>query len=43
MALSLYHSWASPRNGRVREMGLGALRHVSLKQARKLASGWRSV
>ncbi|MBB4077237.1 integrase [Bartonella fuyuanensis] len=26
-----------------REMGLGALRDVSLKQARELATGWRSV
>ncbi len=24
-------------------MGLGALRHVSLKKARELATGWRSV
>ncbi|WP_208438719.1 tyrosine-type recombinase/integrase [Bartonella grahamii] len=30
-------------HGRRREMGLGALRHVSLKQARELATGWRSV
>ncbi|WP_375693865.1 tyrosine-type recombinase/integrase, partial [Bartonella sp. AD24XZML] len=29
--------------GRRREMGLGALRDVSLKQARELATGWRSV
>ncbi|OPB33923.1 protein of unknown function (DUF4102) [Bartonella taylorii] len=28
---------------RRREMGLDALRHVSLKQARELATGWRSV
>ncbi|WP_375679442.1 tyrosine-type recombinase/integrase, partial [Bartonella sp. AP7XZML] len=28
---------------RRREMGLGALRDVSLKQARELATGWRSV
>ncbi len=37
MALSLYHSWWR------REMGLGALRHVSLKKARELANQWRSV
>ncbi|WP_144755575.1 tyrosine-type recombinase/integrase [Bartonella saheliensis] len=30
-------------HGRRREMGLGALRDVSLKQARELATGWRSV
>ncbi|WP_375657657.1 tyrosine-type recombinase/integrase, partial [Bartonella sp. CL32QHWL-1] len=30
-------------HGRRREMGLGALRHVSLKQARELANQWRSV
>ncbi|MET3560775.1 integrase [Bartonella japonica] len=30
-------------HGRRHEMGLGALRHVSLKQARELATGWRSV
>uniref|UniRef100_UPI0035CEDAFF tyrosine-type recombinase/integrase n=1 Tax=Bartonella sp. CL434QHHD TaxID=3243529 RepID=UPI0035CEDAFF len=30
-------------HGRRREMGLGALRHVSLKQARELATGWRAV
>ncbi|MBX4335601.1 tyrosine-type recombinase/integrase [Bartonella raoultii] len=30
-------------HGRRREMGLGALRDVSLKQARELANGWRSV
>ncbi len=30
-------------HGRRREIGLGALRDVSLKQARKLATGWRSV
>ncbi len=30
-------------HGRRREMGLGALRDVSLKQARKLATGWHSV
>ncbi len=30
-------------HGCCREMGLGALRDVSLKQARELASGWRSV
>ncbi|SSZ38983.1 Putative prophage CPS-53 integrase [Bartonella grahamii] len=30
-------------HGRCREMGLGALRDVSLKQARELATGWRSV
>ncbi len=30
-------------HGRRRERGLGALRDVSLKQARELASGWRSV
>ncbi len=29
--------------GRRREMGLGALRDVSLKQARELATGWRAV
>ncbi|WP_081651663.1 tyrosine-type recombinase/integrase [Bartonella birtlesii] len=30
-------------HGRRREMGLGALRDVSLKQARELATGWRAV
>ncbi|WP_375618790.1 tyrosine-type recombinase/integrase [Bartonella sp. AC134YNZD] len=30
-------------HGRRREMGLGALRDVSLKQARELANQWRSV
>ncbi|WP_273719542.1 MULTISPECIES: site-specific integrase [Bartonella] len=30
-------------HGRRREMGLGALRDVFLKQARELATGWRSV
>ncbi|MET3559663.1 integrase [Bartonella japonica] len=30
-------------HGRRREMGLGALRHVSLKKARELANQWRSV
>ncbi|WP_375703694.1 tyrosine-type recombinase/integrase [Bartonella sp. AD13SXNS] len=30
-------------HGRRREMGLGALRGVSLKQARELATGWRFV
>ncbi|MET3559429.1 YD repeat-containing protein [Bartonella japonica] len=30
-------------HGRRREMGLGALRHVSLKQACELATGWRSI
>uniref|UniRef100_UPI0035D0D92E tyrosine-type recombinase/integrase n=1 Tax=Bartonella sp. CL63NXGY TaxID=3243538 RepID=UPI0035D0D92E len=30
-------------HGRRREMGLGALRDVSLKQARELATRWRSV
>ncbi|GAA4663821.1 tyrosine-type recombinase/integrase [Bartonella pachyuromydis] len=30
-------------HGRRREMGLGALRDVSLKQARELANGWRSI
>ncbi len=30
-------------HGRHREMGLGALRDVSLKQARELANQWRSV
>ncbi|EJF86129.1 hypothetical protein MCY_00798 [Bartonella rattimassiliensis 15908] len=30
-------------HGRRREMGLGALRHVSLKKARKLANQWCSV
>ncbi|WP_375618912.1 MULTISPECIES: tyrosine-type recombinase/integrase, partial [unclassified Bartonella] len=30
-------------HGRRREMGLGALRHVSLKQARECANQWRSV
>ncbi|WP_019223829.1 tyrosine-type recombinase/integrase [Bartonella rattaustraliani] len=30
-------------HGRRREMGLGALRHVSLKQAREHATRWRSV
>ncbi len=29
--------------GRRREMGLGALRDVPLKQARELATGWRAV
>ncbi len=30
-------------HGRRHEMGLGALRDVSLKQARELATGWRSI
>ncbi|WP_375683526.1 tyrosine-type recombinase/integrase [Bartonella sp. AP3QHHD] len=30
-------------HGRRREIGLGALRDVSLKQARELATGWRTV
>ncbi len=30
-------------HGRRREMGLGALRHVSLKKARELANQWRAV
>ncbi|WP_375633500.1 Arm DNA-binding domain-containing protein, partial [Bartonella sp. MM97QHHN] len=30
-------------HGRRREMGLGALRDVSLKQARELATRWRAV
>ncbi len=30
-------------HGRRREMGLGALRNVSLKKARELATGWRSI
>ncbi|WP_273757359.1 Arm DNA-binding domain-containing protein, partial [Bartonella sp. MM73XJBT] len=30
-------------HGRRREMGLGALRNVSLKKARELANGWRSI
>ncbi len=30
-------------HGRRREMGLGALRDVSLKQARELATGWRII
>ncbi len=35
MDLSLY-----PSRGHRREMGLGALRDVSLKQARELANQW---
>ncbi|WP_375703689.1 tyrosine-type recombinase/integrase [Bartonella sp. AD13SXNS] len=30
-------------HGRRREMGLGVLRHISLKKARELANQWRSV
>ncbi len=41
MTLSLCHCYTI--HGHRREMGLGALRNVSLKKARECANQWRSV